>query len=484
MLNDKELNLENCYKYFLPLNDIEKHCENIIQFKDNKELCQNYINTLNHSQKKLCLPFLTQDYIDSMCAETIDDSIVDVVKLNRFYPTIYHKNDYFELIYNPIGEYFYKMGEGQIYYDFPNGFTAEKIRINSSKLGLGRQGYAMQMMQFDVYETNCENRKINISRFKPVTISDGGVTKKDSLTDGNFASLCSSSFYKSEHKNVFFEIDLKGKFSLTDICLFFRTDSYIPQNFTIDTYDGFKWDSIITVDNFYLKPNITLKIEEGSICITTPMLRHAITSREKDNVVFSIKFSRKVINMITEHYNTPCNFLSFLLQSKKQTDPYIVKPRKTKEAIDMLFKLLVIEANTNTENNNLVKMGLLYNILSYLLIEADSKNVKTKSTKNLQLVNEIISYIEINYKTTTVNKISKHFNYSSEYLTRLIKRYTGSAINEIILKRKIIYAKTLLVSTSYSISEISSLSGFNSLEHFSRMFKKETGVSPTSFRVL
>lgn len=50
------------------------------------------------------------------------------------------------------------------------------------------------------------------------------------------------------------------------------------------------------------------------------------------------------------------------------------------------------------------------------------------------------------------------------------------------IKKKIEYACTLLVNTSYSVGEIAEQTGFCDPKHMSKSIKKETGLSPLQYR--
>jgi AraC-like DNA-binding protein len=50
------------------------------------------------------------------------------------------------------------------------------------------------------------------------------------------------------------------------------------------------------------------------------------------------------------------------------------------------------------------------------------------------------------------------------------------------MNRRIRYAKELLQTEEYSVSDVAMLSGFNDTAYFAREFKKAVGLSPSSYR--
>ena len=68
------------------------------------------------------------------------------------------------------------------------------------------------------------------------------------------------------------------------------------------------------------------------------------------------------------------------------------------------------------------------------------------------------------------------------WFIRSFKRYTGVTPLQYITTIRINKAKELLKDSGYSIQEIGSLVGYDNQLYFSRMFKKQTGCSPSQYR--
>jgi len=68
------------------------------------------------------------------------------------------------------------------------------------------------------------------------------------------------------------------------------------------------------------------------------------------------------------------------------------------------------------------------------------------------------------------------------YLTHLLRKETGSTFTDLVLDRRMRLARTHLINTSSSISQIAEHCGFSDEAYFSRRFKKAYDQSPSSFR--
>ena len=82
----------------------------------------------------------------------------------------------------------------------------------------------------------------------------------------------------------------------------------------------------------------------------------------------------------------------------------------------------------------------------------------------------------------TVNYFAEEAHLSPGYFGDMIKKETGVTAQEIISRKIVERAKRRLTESSDDISIVAYELGFQHPQHFSRMFKRLTGISPTQFR--
>lgn len=98
-------------------------------------------------------------------------------------------------------------------------------------------------------------------------------------------------------------------------------------------------------------------------------------------------------------------------------------------------------------------------------------------------IRHAIQYIEQNlYEKCSLQDVSKKVNLNPNYLSAKFKSEVGIVITDYIIDRKMKEAKNLLSNSSYSVSEISEMLGYNSLSYFARLFKRKYLVSPGKYR--
>ncbi len=82
----------------------------------------------------------------------------------------------------------------------------------------------------------------------------------------------------------------------------------------------------------------------------------------------------------------------------------------------------------------------------------------------------------------TIAYYASEIGISENYLSRLVKKSTGHSVGAWIDIVRIQRAKRLLSETRQSIIDIAAAIGIDDQSYFSRLFKKETGLTPSAFR--
>ena len=77
--------------------------------------------------------------------------------------------------------------------------------------------------------------------------------------------------------------------------------------------------------------------------------------------------------------------------------------------------------------------------------------------------------------------LSRHLGVTPNYLSALFCRETGKSFREYLALARVEAAKRLLAGSSLRVREVGEMVGYLNIEHFSRVFKKLTGVPPHLF---
>lgn len=97
-------------------------------------------------------------------------------------------------------------------------------------------------------------------------------------------------------------------------------------------------------------------------------------------------------------------------------------------------------------------------------------------------VRQVLDHIDAHYdEKITLEILSEHTGLSTFYLSSLIKKETGLILLDNINAVRIEKSKALLLKSSLRMIDISHQVGFSSQNHFSTVFKKYTGMTPSEY---
>lgn len=123
--------------------------------------------------------------------------------------------------------------------------------------------------------------------------------------------------------------------------------------------------------------------------------------------------------------------------------------------------------------------------------EIDGRQKQTISTSDFvnetiydsAKIDKVISYLNKNYtRNVSLEEIASLAAMNASAFCRYFKSKTGKTFKNYILEMRIGYACKLLLMEDISISQLSIECGFETLSHFNKTFKKNTGYVPSQYR--
>lgn len=136
-----------------------------------------------------------------------------------------------------------------------------------------------------------------------------------------------------------------------------------------------------------------------------------------------------------------------------------------------------------------IKFDELHKILEHVRMNIiDRMPVKEKEiefeNKNNSVIYSIVEYINSHLaEEITLKGLGELFHINPYYLSQLFKEDTGINYRNYLITARINEAKSLLVTTQMTISQIAAAVGFSDYRAFTKVFKKYEGMLPTEYRV-
>jgi len=100
-----------------------------------------------------------------------------------------------------------------------------------------------------------------------------------------------------------------------------------------------------------------------------------------------------------------------------------------------------------------------------------------------QIFNKIVEYINYNYQENIeLKECAEKYHTSPNYIARMFKKYYGISFITYLNSLRIKKAQELLRNTDLSIKEIAYKVGYNNLNYFYKIFKRNMEATPKDFK--
>lgn len=223
-------------------------------------------------------------------------------------------------------------------------------------------------------------------------------------------------------------------------------------------------------------------IKKGEFSFIPPYTAHDILLEEK-SIVFGLLIRKSTFEQfffeILQDNNPLFAFFNQVLHGQRKT--YLHFSDLPSERLLRVFQNIFEECymQESYSNQNCLNYVRILFVEILRAIDSYDENTDVSGEGNIPA---ILGYIRKHQNSVTLEKLAAEFHYNKVYLGKLIKSKTGMNYNEILNQFRIHRGSEMLRHTELSISEIAKECGYNSLDHFTRTFRKIKGISPLSFR--
>ncbi len=122
--------------------------------------------------------------------------------------------------------------------------------------------------------------------------------------------------------------------------------------------------------------------------------------------------------------------------------------------------------------------GIVYQLLSRLFKFARPKMV-TKDERIVQAVDHIQRHI---FETIELETMVRRSCLSKDHFIRLFRKETGVTPQKYIIRKKVERAQLMLVTQEATVKNVALALGYEDVSYFCRLFKKVTGCQPHNYR--
>ncbi len=216
---------------------------------------------------------------------------------------------------------------------------------------------------------------------------------------------------------------------------------------------------------FAAGPHMTIqKVDQSPVCI----LRYLFFTKDF------------LLNNITNFYELE----SFLFFSAN-TEPYIQLEKKDAEPLLQLYDILKTKRDrVNTPHHLEIIRSLFYTFLyEAAAIYQKKKVAQPKFTRDAELNSKFQKLLlQTDRKKHSLKFYADSLFITPKYLIHAIKKSSGKTPGKLIDEAIVAEAKLLLRDPEHTVATVSEQLQFSDQASFSKFFKKNTGITPLSFR--
>ena len=222
----------------------------------------------------------------------------------------------------------------------------------------------------------------------------------------------------------------------------------------------------------------SLYMPEGSFILLHTGISHTLYAPDKDSIIYNVLLNKEWLLETVRRYPLPNTAMGrFFSLAEGNSYPMYVFSSASSEKVENILT----EQFYNKSNSTLLTEANILYCINDMMNESRCVLSATQKTSN-KIMLEILSYVNQNFNTVTMESLSEHIGYSTTHIGRMFKKYIGKSFTDIVRNLRREHAEYLLRFSNRPIAEISSIIGYENTEHFSRIFKKDTGMSPREYR--
>ena len=248
-------------------------------------------------------------------------------------------------------------------------------------------------------------------------------------------------------------------------------------------HNYFEINYVVSGQGKFIFENEERMMHEGELCIIAPSSEHDMLI-EDDSTVFTICIRQSTFDTTFFSLMSRKDLLSFFFRTILQGDNhanYLLFFTADNLPLKKTIRHMMIESVRQDIYSNNCCINYV-NLMFSTLLRSYSQTIRFYNYEMGSDFSLVLQYSQHNYATLTLSSLAKLFHYSEPHLCTLIKQNTGYTFTELIKRLRLADAVDYLVNTNLKVSEIAERIGYNSADHFSRVFRSTYKMSPQEYR--
>ncbi len=230
----------------------------------------------------------------------------------------------------------------------------------------------------------------------------------------------------------------------------------------------------------------TVQLLPGDVIIIPPYIKTATIFTSDDAVLLDIMIRASTFRQVFLEQLAPSNLMTMFFSKALYGDSgssYLLFQTELNSTLENLLTSIYRASMEKDPYSARMRNPLMTTFFLLLLKEYEHvARISSHSTLHWKPeFAEILIYIQTNYRTVTLEEISRKFGYSQRQIIRIIRSSTDKTFTQLLTQLRMEKAASLL-KTATSIEDIASEMGYSSLSGFYQSFLNYYGTTPGQWR--
>lgn len=229
---------------------------------------------------------------------------------------------------------------------------------------------------------------------------------------------------------------------------------------------------------------------EGDLFLLTPSDKHTFQSHARSTfciIDFTASFFER--NSATGQDKPELSHffkqLEYIFQNAGYYQGFIAPNEEDRTFSGLLIRRLITEWEEKGFFREVILQNLVFLLLNIIARYAKAPRSMPLDERAANTAYEMILYLQHHiYENDliTLDQVAGYFHLSKDYVSVYFRKYTGKTIKQFVLDYKVELAKTRLLYSRITISQIAAELGFTDESHLNKIFRKNTGMTAKQYR--
>lgn len=224
---------------------------------------------------------------------------------------------------------------------------------------------------------------------------------------------------------------------------------------------------------------------QGTFLLMKSQTMHRVSEAKEQDLGIGFFFKRDFINEIFTLYGlqneAAVYFHEVLLGLHRECSFFCFDESANRQLENLMENLIMAFIEIKGLDYSIIRMTFAL-VFQHIIKDFQQQFVREGAERDSRSMLKVIRYIEQDYRTASLQELSKKMGMSVASLSRFIKKHSDMTFKELVLEKRFRMAEDYLIHTSLPINEIMITIGYENGSHFYQKFQKRYGMTPNEFR--